>query len=179
MPRFVLLVNATRQGVEKRKGSVARIEENKKSLKAAGIDVRANYHTLGPHDGFMIVEAPNGTAVAKAIYRMEAAGNIPNRNAPPFHRRRIQGDGCRSTLIASSSHSTNTRKLLGKAPLHLPLIFLSGSKRPRREARGAFIVSPLPNKHFVRYRDGVPLKPAGGWVQINNRKPCCQLGYEA
>ena len=76
MPRFILLVNATRQGVEKRKGSPARIEENKKSLKAAGIDVRANYHTLGPHDGFMIVEAPNGAAIAKAIYRMEAAGNI-------------------------------------------------------------------------------------------------------
>ena len=76
MPRFVLLVNATRQGVEKRKGSPARNEEHKKKPKAAGIDVRASYHTLGPHDGFMIVEAPNGTAVAKAIYRMEAGGNV-------------------------------------------------------------------------------------------------------
>ena len=76
MPRFILLVNATRQGVEKRKGSPARIEEHKKKFKDAGIDVRASYHTLGPHDGFMIVEAPNGAAVAKAIYRMEAAGNI-------------------------------------------------------------------------------------------------------
>jgi uncharacterized protein with GYD domain len=76
MPRYILLVNATRQGIEKRKGSPARIEEHKKSLKAAGIDVRASYHTLGPHDGLMIVEAPNGAAVGKAVYGIEAAGNI-------------------------------------------------------------------------------------------------------
>ena len=31
---------------------------------------------LGPHDGLMVVEAPNGAAVGKAVYRMEAAGNI-------------------------------------------------------------------------------------------------------
>jgi len=31
---------------------------------------------LGPHDGLMIVDAPNGAAVAKAVYRMEGAGNI-------------------------------------------------------------------------------------------------------
>ena len=76
MPRYILLVNATRQGIENRKKSPARIEEHKNNLKAAGIDVRASYHTLGPHDGFMIVEAPNGAAVGKAVYAMEAAGNI-------------------------------------------------------------------------------------------------------
>ena len=76
MPRYILLVNATRQGVENRKTSPGRIEEHKKALKAAGIDVRASYHTLGPHDGLMIVDAPNGAAVGKAVYRIEAAGNI-------------------------------------------------------------------------------------------------------
>ena len=76
MPRYVLLVDATRQGIENRKTSPARIEEHKKSLKAAGIDVRASYHMLGPHDGLMIVDAPNGAAVGKAVYRMEGAGNI-------------------------------------------------------------------------------------------------------
>ena len=76
MPRYILLVNATRQGVENRKSSPGRIVEHKKALKAAGIDVRASYHTLGPHDGLMIVEAPNGAAVGKAVYRIEAAGNI-------------------------------------------------------------------------------------------------------
>src|SRR5262249_51057913 len=34
----------------------------------------------------------------------------------------------------------------------------SGSELPRKQARGAFILSSLPNKHFVRYRDWVPLK---------------------
>jgi uncharacterized protein with GYD domain len=76
MARYILLINATRQGVENRKTSPAHIEEHKKNLKAAGIDVRASYHTLGPYDGFMIVEAANGAAVGKAVYRIEAAGNI-------------------------------------------------------------------------------------------------------
>ena len=76
MPRYILLVNAARQGVENRKSSPARIEEHKNTLKAAGIDVRASYHTLGPHDGLMIVDAPNGAAVGKAVYRMEGASNI-------------------------------------------------------------------------------------------------------
>jgi len=31
---------------------------------------------LGPHDGLMIVEAPNGAAIGKAVYGIEAAGNI-------------------------------------------------------------------------------------------------------
>ncbi len=76
MPRYILLLDATRQGIENRKSSPARIEEHKKNLKAAGIDVRASYHMLGPHDGLMILEAPNGAAVGKAVYRMEADGNI-------------------------------------------------------------------------------------------------------
>ena len=76
MPRFILLVDATRQGVENRKTSPARIEEHKKNLKDAGIEVRASYHMLGPHDGLMVVDAPNGAAVGKAVYRIEAAGNI-------------------------------------------------------------------------------------------------------
>jgi uncharacterized protein with GYD domain len=65
MPRYILLVDATRQGVENRKSSPARIEKHKNTLKAAGIDVRASYHTLGPHDGLMIVDAPNGAAVGR------------------------------------------------------------------------------------------------------------------
>lgn len=76
MARYILLIDATRQGVQNRKGSPARIEEHKKTLKAAGVDVRASYHMLGPHDGLMIVEAPNGAAIGKAVYGIEAAGNI-------------------------------------------------------------------------------------------------------
>ena len=76
MPRYVVLIDWTEQGVRSFKDSVDRYEAANDQL--AGLDVRFadTYWTLGSHDIVSIVDAPDDESLAAGLLAVAGAGNI-------------------------------------------------------------------------------------------------------
>lgn len=76
MADYVLLLNFTKQGLEKIKDSPTRYKAWQKMVEQAGAKIKAHYVVFGQYDAVEILEAPNDETVAKLSLQLGSLGNI-------------------------------------------------------------------------------------------------------
>jgi len=84
MPTYISLCRWTVQGATTIKESPARLDAAKKAFAEAGIKVLSFYLTTGTHDMVIITEAPDDTAIAKAMLSTIAKGTITTQTSRAF-----------------------------------------------------------------------------------------------
>ena len=76
MPRYVVLIDWTEQGVRNFKDTVDRYEAANAQLEGLGVRFGDTYWTLGNHDIVSVVDAPDDESLAAALLAVAGAGNI-------------------------------------------------------------------------------------------------------
>ena len=76
MPRYVVLIDWTEQGVRNVKDTVDRYEAASTQLEGLGVRFEDTYWTLGNHDIVSIVDAPDDESLAAGLLAVAGAGNI-------------------------------------------------------------------------------------------------------
>lgn len=82
MPTYIMYSKLTTEGVRTIKANPKRILEVNDEVKALGIEVLAQYASLGPHHFISIVEAPNENAIAKAAIELGSRGTATYEIVP-------------------------------------------------------------------------------------------------
>ncbi len=76
MPRYILLIKWTAQGIATAKDSYRRALGANKMFEDAGGKWAHRYYTMGPYDLVGVVEAPNDDTIFKLCMKMGKNGNI-------------------------------------------------------------------------------------------------------
>src|SRR5215475_9781247 len=76
MPSYMMLVKFTDQGIRNIKESPNRLEAFKKSLRAAGAELRDYFMIMGQYDGMLIVTASNDEVISKLALSLCSLGNV-------------------------------------------------------------------------------------------------------
>lgn len=76
MPRYILLINWTEQGIATVKDSYKRALAANRMVEQEGGKWVHRFYTLGPFDLVGIVEAPDDEAIFKICAKMGSKGNI-------------------------------------------------------------------------------------------------------
>jgi uncharacterized protein with GYD domain len=84
MPTYISLCRWTLQGATTIKESPTRLDAAKKAFAKAGIKVLSFYLTTGTHDMVIITEAPDDTAIAKAMLSTISKGGITTQTSRAF-----------------------------------------------------------------------------------------------
>ena len=86
MPKYVVLVNFTDQGIREQQdtsGRAARTAAREARMKELGVTQDAIYLTMGPYDRVVIWDAPNDEAMATfSLWLLQRALRL-RRGAPP------------------------------------------------------------------------------------------------
>src|SRR5581483_5110915 len=86
MPTYVVLMNWTEQGVKDFKGSPKRADDGREEMAKQGITMREIFWTVGPYDVVLLCDAPDEEAMATALLRLGAAGNVRTTTLRAFSR---------------------------------------------------------------------------------------------
>ena len=82
MPTYIMYSKLTTEGVRTIKENPKRILEVNDEVKALGIEVQAQYASLGPHHFISIVTAPNEQAIARAAIELGSRGTATYEIVP-------------------------------------------------------------------------------------------------
>lgn len=86
MPRYIVLIDWTEQGVQNFKDSVDRYEAASGQLEGLGVRFADIYWTLGSHDIVSLVDAPDDESLAAGLLAVAGAGNIRTTTLRAFDR---------------------------------------------------------------------------------------------
>jgi uncharacterized protein with GYD domain len=81
MPKFILSLNWTDQGIRSVKDSPKRAQAARELAKKVGVEIKEVYLTSGADDLLLIVDTPNGDNVAKFALALSSQGNVRTRTA--------------------------------------------------------------------------------------------------
>ena len=76
MATYILLSNLTDEGAKTIKRNPERIKEVNEELAALGVQVTAQFATLGPYDFVNIVEGPDNETLARVSAELSSRGSI-------------------------------------------------------------------------------------------------------
>ena len=79
MPKYVVLVNFTDEGIRRqqdRAGSAERTKEREAHAKELGITQESMYLTMGPYDRVAVYDAPSDEAIAKFALWVGSRGSV-------------------------------------------------------------------------------------------------------
>jgi uncharacterized protein with GYD domain len=76
MPRHVVLVNWTDQGIKSFRSSVDRYEAARTALHASGIEFVDIHWTIGAYDLVAVIESPDDETLAGCMLALAAPGNL-------------------------------------------------------------------------------------------------------
>jgi uncharacterized protein with GYD domain len=82
MPTYIMYSKLTTEGVRTIKENPKRILEVNDEVKPLGIEVLAQYASLGPHHFISIVTAPNEQAIARAAIELGSRGTATYEIVP-------------------------------------------------------------------------------------------------
>jgi uncharacterized protein with GYD domain len=91
MPRYVVLLDWTDQGVRNFKDTVDRYEAASQQMADLGVRFTDIYWTLGAHDIVGVVEADDDEALAAGLLRTAGAGNIRTTTLRAFTGDEMRG----------------------------------------------------------------------------------------
>jgi uncharacterized protein with GYD domain len=84
MPRYIILLNWTAQGIKNAKDTVKRAKSFENAIEKAGGKSLGLYYTMGRHDMVAMVEAPNDEAIASVLYSTGSLGNVHTETLKAF-----------------------------------------------------------------------------------------------
>jgi uncharacterized protein with GYD domain len=84
MPKYIILLNWTDQGIKNVKESVNRAKSFESAIEKAGGKSTGIYYTLGNHDIVALVEAPTDEAIASVLYSTGSLGNVRTETLKAF-----------------------------------------------------------------------------------------------
>lgn len=97
MPTYIALLKWTPQGLKDVKQSPSRLDAARKGFQAAGVTMKDFYMVTGQYDMVAMIEAPDETALAKAILKTASQGSITSETCRAFteqeYRQIIDGLG--------------------------------------------------------------------------------------
>ena len=79
MPTYVMLTNLTPEGVRTLKNNPSRVSEVNKEVEAIGVEVKAQYATLGQYDFITIIEAPDDKTMSKVSVELGSRGTMKSQ----------------------------------------------------------------------------------------------------
>lgn len=91
MPRFVVLIDWTEQGVAGFKDSVDRYEAAQAAFEAMGVSFESTYWTLGSHDIVGVIDAPDGETLAAVLLKLGSQGNVRTTTLRAFNADEMRG----------------------------------------------------------------------------------------
>ena len=84
MPTYIVLANMTPQGIQSIKESPQRRPAREEAAKRLGITLLGTYLTMGAYDVVMVVDAPDGEAMAKFVLQIGMRGNLSTQTLRAF-----------------------------------------------------------------------------------------------
>jgi uncharacterized protein with GYD domain len=84
MPTYIALLKWTQQGISKVKDSPSRLDAGRAAFKAAGIEMKDTYLTMGRYDLVCILEAPDDETLAKGLLTLGSLGNVSSETLRAF-----------------------------------------------------------------------------------------------
>jgi len=81
MPKFILSLNWTDQGIRSVKDSPKRAQAARELAKKVDVEIKEVYLVSGADDLLVIVDTPNGDNVAKFALALSSRGNVRTRTA--------------------------------------------------------------------------------------------------
>ena len=89
MPTFVIVLDFTDRGRKDLAQTIDRAEAFTESARARGAKVIGQYWTTGPHDGLLLLEAPDGDVAAGLAFKLGAGGAVRAHLSRAFDRTEI------------------------------------------------------------------------------------------
>lgn len=91
MPTYTILFNWTDQGVKNIKESPARLAGALEAAKAAGVDIKSVYVTMGEYDLVITAEAPGDEVASAVLLATAALGNVRTKTMRSFTMEEFAG----------------------------------------------------------------------------------------
>ncbi len=91
MVRYVVLFDFTQQGISKVSETIARADSFAEAAKKAGATVTSVYWTVGPHDGMLLLEAPDEQTATTLLLKLGSQGNVRSHTLRAFDRKEMDG----------------------------------------------------------------------------------------
>ena len=76
MPTFISMLSWTDQGIRNVKDSPKRLQAGREAAKKLGVDIKQVFLVNGEFDLLVIMEAADGSNVAKLVMTLGAQGNV-------------------------------------------------------------------------------------------------------
>jgi len=84
MPRYIVLLNWTAQGIKNVKDTVKRAKSFENAIEKAGGKSLGFYYTIGRYDMVAMVEAPTDEAMASILFSLGSLGNVRTETLKTF-----------------------------------------------------------------------------------------------
>src|SRR5262245_56637893 len=84
MPKYILLMNWTEQGIKAIKDSPKRLDNAREAATKEGVTLGDFYMTIGGYDNVLHVEAPDDATLAKFVLRVSSQGFVRTTTLKAF-----------------------------------------------------------------------------------------------
>ena len=91
MPRYVVLINWTEQGVRNVKETVVRTDHGGEIAAKHGLKLEQAYWTVGPYDMVAIFDAPDDEALSAHLLEIGSSGNVRTTTLRAYDEEEMSG----------------------------------------------------------------------------------------
>ena len=91
MPRYVVLVNWTEQGIRNVKETLQRTDSGGEIAEKHGLTLEQAYWTVGPYDMVTIFEAPDDEALSAHLLEICSLGNVRTTTLRAYNEEEMSG----------------------------------------------------------------------------------------
>ena len=84
MPRYISLIQFTEKGTQAAKKSTERAGSFRQLAEKGGVKVEAQYWTVGPYDGVLILSAPKAEQALHVLTELVAGGYVKTQTMQAF-----------------------------------------------------------------------------------------------
>jgi uncharacterized protein with GYD domain len=91
MPRYVVLVNWTEQGLKNVKQTLQRTDSGGEIAQKHGLKLEQAYWTVGPYDMLTIFEAPDEEALSAHLLEIGSLGNVRTTTLRAYDEQEMPG----------------------------------------------------------------------------------------
>ena len=91
MPRYVVLVNWTEQGIRNVKQTLERTDSGGETAEKHGLTLEQAYWTVGPYDMVAIFTAPDDAAMSAHLLEIGSLGNVRSTTLRAYDEQEMSG----------------------------------------------------------------------------------------
>ena len=91
MPRYVVLVNFTDQGIRNVKQTIERTDHGGEIAEKHGLKLEQAYWTVGAYDMVTVFDAPDDEAISAHLLEIGSLGNVRTTTLRAYERQRCLG----------------------------------------------------------------------------------------